>query len=448
MNRRVAVVGLGGVFPTCSSLNEFEKKIFSNQSLIREWPSLKAFENRIRSNISGFITLDEARLQQVDSDLLEDYPETYIDLLNQIPTKNLATADIGSIWAMRASLDAIKMADWKEDETRSEMTGVTIGSGGGGHEILHKSWHNFYTLKKKTMHMGSHNVDRAMVYRDAANVACLINSRGICESIGSACACGLGNIGHAYRMIKFGLQDRMIAGGTEATSLETFLGFDAMRVLSKGFDPEKSSRPFDKNRNGFVCSFGCGIVALEAYDVAKARNANILAVIDSYFNNSDGDGDMFAPCYDGQMRLWEGLKKGTTTNQFKPDVVKVHGTSTPSGDVIEIFSVTDFLGDNGYYISAPKSQYGHMLGAAGAVEFINAVLMIKNQKVSPCLNANELNDQLEPIQKTANWKGPMKPMTHFRHLIPTETTATKIDQVVCLNYGFGGTNSSILISKE
>jgi len=157
---------------------------------------------------------------------------------------------------------------------------------------------------------------------------------------------------------------------------------------------------------------------------------------------------MFAPCYEGQIRLWEGLKYETSGTVFKPDVVKVHGTSTPSGDAIELLSVTDFLGDSGYYISAPKSQYGHMLGAAGAVEFINAVLMIKNQKVTPCLNADELNDQLEPIQKSVSWKGPIKTMNDYRHLIPTKATSAKIDQVVCLNYGFGGTNSSILLSKN
>jgi 3-oxoacyl-[acyl-carrier-protein] synthase I len=193
-------------------------------------------------------------------------------------------------------------------------------------------------LKQKTRLAGSHTVDRTMVYREAANVACLIKNKGVCEAIGSACATGLGNIGYAYRLIKFGLQDRIVAGGVEPTSLESFIGFDAMQVLSKGFAPGESSRPFDKARNGFVCSFGCGIVALEEYESAKARGANILAVIDDYFNNSDGDGNMFFPSFDGQKRLWKGLFAG---KQPKADVVKVHGTSTPVGDTIELFSVVD-----------------------------------------------------------------------------------------------------------
>ncbi|RYE16944.1 MAG: beta-ketoacyl synthase, partial [Sphingobacteriales bacterium] len=283
------------------------------------------------------------------------------------------------------------------------------------------------------------------LYRDAANVSCLIRNKGICEAIGSACATGLGNIGYAYRLIKFGLQDRAIAGGVEGTSLETFIGFDGMQVLSKGFSPEESSRPFDSKRNGFVCSFGGGIVALEEYEMAKARGAHIYGVIDEYFNNSDGDGNMFAPSFAGQKRLWKGLAEGTI---IKPDVVKVHGTGTPTGDIIELLCVIDVLGENGYHISAPKSQFGHMLGAAGSVEFIAALQMLEKQKVSPCLNSTNLNTELETFQKADDWEGPVKPVAAYRDLIQQETVEKEINQVVCLNYGFGGTNSAIAVSRD
>ena len=437
---------MGGIFPACDSLTTFKKKIFNNDSLLRTWPETQRFNKRIRSSVCGMVTLEEAQLKAINSQVLQDYPETYEDLTNKIPESNLATADVGSIWAMRSSLDAVEMSGWSEREKTSEATGVVIGSGSGGHEILRKSWNNFFESDKKTRHLGVHNVDRAMVYRDAANVSCLIQSKGVCESIGSACACGLGNIGYAYRLIKFGLQDRVLAGGTEATSLETFLGFDAMCVLSSGKAPEKSSRPFDIDRNGFVCSFGCGIVALEEYHQARDRGARVLAVIDSYFNNSDGDGDMFAPSFDGQQRLWRGLKQQFAGKDFNPDVVSVHGTSTPSGDALEFFSIVSTLGESDYYLSAPKSQVGHMLGAAGAVEFIMAVLMLQEQVVLPCLNADNLNEKLESFQKSANWKGVKKPMSSYRNLIPTEAFDKDIKQVACLNYGFGGTNSAALIS--
>lgn len=444
LGRRVAIVGMDGAFPTCENLSDFERKLFNGESLIRSWDEALAHGKNIRSQVSGYITEEEMKIEAVYSSLSDTYPETYIDHLDRIPATNLATADVGSIWSMIATLNAIKMAGWTDTETQSEETAVVVGSGGGGHQILRPAWHSFFELKQKTRLAGSHSVDRTMVYRDAANVSCLIKNKGVCESIGSACATGLGNIGYAYRLIKFGLQDRAIAGGVEGTALETFIGFDAMQVLSRGFSPSESSRPFDQQRNGFVCSFGCGIVALEAYEIAKARGAKILAVIDNYHNNADGDGDMFYPSFSGQLRLWNGLKEGANIN---PDVVKAHGTSTPVGDPIELLSIVETLGSKGYHISAPKSQFGHMLGAAGAVELIASVLMLKQQKVLPCLNADTLNPNLEAFQEKESWLGPKEPLAAYRDLISTTTIEKEINQIVCLNYGFGGTNSAISISK-
>ena len=441
----MAVVGMGGVFPTCSNLDDFSDKLFSNQSLIRQWDKALAYGKQVRSVVSGYITEEEMGLEAVLAPIAEHYPETYIDTLGRIPDANLSTADMGSIWAMLGALDAIKMAGWTTKETQSDQTGVIVGSGGAGNVILRIAWHHFFEEGRKSRIAGSHTIDRTMFYRDAANISCLIRNKGVCEAIGSACATGLGNIGYAYRLIKFGLQDRAIAGGLEGTSLETFIGFDGMQVLSKGFTPEESSRPFDINRNGFVCSFGAGIVALEEYEMAKDRGANILAVIDEYFNNSDGDGDMFYPSFAGQQRLWKGLlgDKG-----LKPDVVKMHGTSTPAGDAVELLSVVDALGEDGYHICAPKSQFGHMLGGAGAVEFITGLLMLKNQMVLPCLNSVNLNPEQEPFQKQDSWQGPVKPLGAYRHLVPQKAFAKEINRVACLNYGFGGTNSAISISRD
>jgi 3-oxoacyl-[acyl-carrier-protein] synthase-1 len=443
--KKVAVVGFGGVFPDCTGTDAFEEKLFSGKSLIRDWPLALAHGKNIRSTVSGYITDEEMNLEPVYSTLAANYPETYIDRLGRIPDVNLSTADVGSIWAMLGSQEAIKMAGWTTVETQSEATGVVVGSGGAGHVILRTAWHNFFELGRKTRLAGSHTVDRAMVYRDAANVSCLIKNQGVCEAIGSACATGLGNIGYAYRLISFGLQDRVIAGGVEGTSLETFIGFDAMQVLSRGFSAVESSRPFDLNRNGFVCSFGCGIVALEEYEMAKARGAKIIAVIDGYYNNSDGDGNMFYPSFAGQKRLWKGLLGDYMP---KPDVVKVHGTSTPAGDAIELLSVVQVMGEDGYRIAAPKSQFGHMLGAAGAVEFITALLMLERQQVLPCLNAEKLNPEPEAFQKISGWDGPDKPLAAYAHLLSREVSDQEINRIVCLNYGFGGTNSAMAISRD
>lgn len=448
--RQVAIVGMAGVFPTCDGLENFADKLFTNQSLIRNWELASSFGKNIRSTVSGFIEPKEVNLEIILSTLVKDYPETYIDHLSRIPAMNLATADMGSIWAMIASLDAIKMAGWNEKEVQSDRTGVIIGSGGAGNNVLRPGWNNFFERGIKSRTIGSHTVDRSMGYREAANVSCLIKNQGVCESIISACATGLGNIGYAYRLIKFGIQDRIITGGIEETSIETFIGFDAMQVLSKGFQPAESSRPFDKNRNGFVCSFGAGLIALEELEQARARGASILAVIDGYHNNSDGDGNMFAPSFSGQQRLWRGLmgpNEQSPKGLKKPDIVKVHGTSTPVGDAIELISVVDYMGTADYHISAPKSQFGHMLGAAGAVECIAALLMLREQKVSPCLNAVELNTSQEVFQQGAGWNGPTEPLAAYRNLIPQQALSKEISSIVCLNYGFGGTNSAISLSK-
>jgi len=444
--RKVAIVGMAGAFPDCADLSEFNKKIFAGTSLIREWPKAVAYNKQIRSTVSGYISDNDLGIDPIYLVEGYDWPDTFIDTLGRIPDINLSTADLGCVWAMINAQEAIAMAGWTKTETESEQTGVVVASGGGGNVIARHAWHAFFELGKKSRQAGSHTVDRAMSYREAANISCLIKNRGVCESIISACATGLGNIGYAYRLIKFGLQDRAIAGGVEGTALETFIGFDAMQVLSKGFTPAQSSRPFDLNRNGFVCSFGSGIVALEEYDMAKARGANILAVIDEYFNNSDGDGNMFYPSYDGQIRLWKGLAAGGA--HIKPDVVKVHGTATPVGDILELISVVDTLGEDGYHITAPKSMFGHMLGAAGSVELVSAILMLQNQQVLPNINSDTLNPELENFQKKEGWQGSMKPAQAYRHLIPQETISKEINQIVCLNYGFGGTNSAMAISRD
>ncbi|MGB0373025.1 MAG: beta-ketoacyl-[acyl-carrier-protein] synthase family protein [Opitutales bacterium] len=444
--RKVAVVGMGGTFPTCSNLEEFESKLFGNKTLIREWPEASAYGKKLRSHVSGYVTPEESGIEPVYSSMLEYYVEYYRDLSGNIPTENLATSDLPSIWSMQGADQAVKMAGWSIDEVSSEQTAVILGSAGGGNAILRPGWHAFFENNKKSRLLGSHNVDRAMTYREAANVSCFLKTKGMCEGLGSACATGLGSIGYAYRMIANGYQERAITGAAEGTSLESFLGFDAMSVLSRGFAPEKSSRPFAADRGGFVCSFGSGIVCLENLELAEARGAPILGVIEGYHNNADGDGDMFSPSFDGQRRLWQGLFADAGSDA-KPDVVKAHGTSTPTGDGLELNSIVSVLGSKDYLVSAPKSQFGHMLGAAGSVEFVVALLMLKRNEASPCQNSEILSEELEAFQTSPEWSGPKEPIAAYRDILPTHATPTQIERIACLNYGFGGTNAAIMIKR-
>ena len=451
MSRKVAIVGYGGVFPACSSLSEFEKKLFNNESLVRTFPDILPYAKQFGSKVSGYVSAEDCGLIPKKYEYLENYIQTYEDVHNRIPLENLETACRGSIWGMLATQDCIAMSGWDSSLVESERTGVTLSSGGGPSTLLRMFYDTVFKQGKKTRHCTSHNVDRTMNYREAANISCLIKNKGITESISSACTTGLGNIGYAYRLIKDGYQDRMLAGGTEDLVLETFAKFDAMRVLSKKYEPELSSRPFDKGRDGFVASSGCAMFALEDLSLAVARGASILGVIEGYHNNSDGDGDMFNPSYDGQTRLYTGLREDCFQNGYTwttPDVVKAHGTSTKAGDIVELTSIIDFYGTEDYLISAPKSQFGHMLGAAGAMEFLVSLLMLKNQKVTPCLNSFNLSEDLESPQKKEGWVGSKVPSAELRHLIPQESVEKEVNSIVASNYGFGGTNASIRIAKH
>lgn len=443
-NRKVAIVGMGGAFPNCKDLPDFKQRLFAGESFIREWDETMLYGSSIRSKVSGFIDPNDLSIETIYCSVVEGYPREYVDTLGRIPAANSVTADMSAMGSMLGALEAIEMAGWNKSEIQSEQTAVAIGTNSGGYQIARPGWVSVFQKHQKTKLLGPYYGIRGMVYREAAHVSGLIKNQGISESLGSACATGLGNVGYAYRLIKFGLQDRALAGGSEGNSIETFAGLDAMGVLSRGFSPAESSRPFDVNRKGLVCSFGSGVVALEEYEMAKARGANILAVIDSYFNNVDGDGDLFFPSYYAQKRLWKGLMD---QHPIKPDVVKVHGTSTRAGDPVELFSVVDVLGEDGYQISAPKSQLGHTLGGAGAIELIAAVMMLQEQKVLPCLNANDFNEELEPLQRTEGWDGPSHPIAYYKHLISNKVVEKEINQIVCLNYGFGGTNSAMSISR-
>ena len=169
--RKVAVVGMGGAFPDCADINVFDQKIFSGQSLIREWPKAAERDKQIRSKVSGFINDNDLGIEPIYLVDGYDWPETFVDTSGRIPDVNMSTADLGCVWAMMGSLDSIEMAGWTKEETQSEKTGVVIASGGGGNVIMRNAWHAFFELGKKSRHAGSHMVDRAMSYREAANVS-------------------------------------------------------------------------------------------------------------------------------------------------------------------------------------------------------------------------------------------------------------------------------------
>jgi 3-oxoacyl-[acyl-carrier-protein] synthase II len=267
-------------------------------------------------------------------------------------------------------------------------------------------------------------------------IAIQYNAKGPNQSVVTACATGANSIGDAFRMIQYGEADVMIAGGAEApiTSLSV-AGFYTMRALSQRYDePERASRPFDKDRDGFVISEGAGILVLEELEHAKARGAKILGEIIGYGRSADAN-DIVAPCADGngagramQLALDDAGKKAQDVHY-----VNAHGTSTPLGDVAETMAIKRVFGDHakeGLTISSTKSMTGHMLGATGAVEAVISVLAIQNKTVPPTINLDNQDEQCD-LDYTPN------------------QARRKDDLRIALSnsFGFGGHNASLLFSE-
>ena len=229
-------------------------------------------------------------------------------------------------------------------------------------------------------------------------------------------------------MIKRGAADVMIAGGSEAAVCKLGIaGFCAARSLSTSFNetPQEASRPWDKDRDGFVMGEGAGILVLEEMNYAKKRGANILAKLSGYFANSDGY-DMVAPSGEGASRCMQGA---IDNSKIKIDYINTHGTSTPVGDVAEINAIKTLFTSEQPMISSTKSMTGHSLGATGAHEAIYSIMMINENFIAPSINIESLCDDAEGLD------------------IVTETRNVSINNVLSNSFGFGGTNASLVISR-
>ena len=263
---------------------------------------------------------------------------------------------------------------------------------------------------------------------NSATLATPFGIRGINYSISSACATSAHCIGNAAEMIQWGKQDVMFAGGGEELDWTLSVLFDAMGAMSSGYNatPEKASRAYDKNRDGFVIAGGAGVVVLEELERAKARGAKIYAELVGYGATSDGY-DMVAPSGEGAARCMQ-LAMSTVKNKI--DYINPHATSTPIGDKKEIEAVRDVFGKDIPAISATKSLTGHSLGATGVQEAIYSILMMKNNFICESANIDELDPEFAdiPIQRTRK-------------------DNAKIDVVMSNSFGFGGTNGSLIFQR-
>ena len=405
--RRVVVTGLGIVSSIGNNAEEVTASLRAGKSGIEASPEMA--EHGFRSQIAGTIKID---------------PKEHVD------KRALRFMGPGAAYAHIAMTQAIADAGLSEEQVQNERTGLVAGSGGPSTSAMLTA-HQSVLSTGATKRIGPFAVPKCMSSTISANLATAFKIKGINYSITSACSTSLHCIGNAAEQIMMGKQDIMFAGGGEELDWTLSCLFDAMGAMSskRNDDPQKASRAFDEDRDGFVISGGGGIVVLEDLDHALARGATIYAEVTGFAATSDGH-DMVAPSGEGgerAMRLaLKTLPEGRTVSY-----INAHGTSTPVGDVGEVAAVRRVFGEgNVPPISSTKSMTGHAQGAAGALEAIFCLLMLKGDFITPSINVETLAEGINPGE-----------------IATAYVDGAGLDTVMTNSFGFGGTNGSMLLSR-
>jgi 3-oxoacyl-[acyl-carrier-protein] synthase-1 len=405
--RRVVITGLGIVSPIGNSADEVSAALKAGRSGIEHSPEMA--EHGFRSQIAGTLKIDPA--EHVDK-------------------RTMRFMGPGAAYAHIAMQQAIADAGLGPDEVSHPMTGLIAGSGGPSTSAMLAA-HQSVLKTGATKRIGPFAVPKCMSSTISANLSTAFQIKGINYSITSACSTSLHCIGNAAEQIMMGKQDVMFAGGGEELDWTLSCLFDAMGAMSSKFNdtPQKASRAFDADRDGFVIAGGGGIVVLEALDRALARGAQIYAEVTGFAATSDGH-DMVAPSGEGGERAMR-LALNSLPEDRTVSYINAHGTSTPVGDVGEIEAVRRVFGEgNTPPVSSTKSMTGHSQGATGAQEAVYCLLMLKDDFIAPSINV----ETLDPALKSQE--------------IATEMVADAgLDTVMTNSFGFGGTNGSMLLSR-
>ncbi|WP_309606034.1 beta-ketoacyl-ACP synthase II [Phenylobacterium sp.] len=338
------------------------------------------------------------------------------------------------LYAIAAADEAVKDSGWQpQTDADRERTGVMIGSGIGGLATIERTSIELY--EKGPRRVSPFFIPSALINLGSGQVSIRYGFKGPNHSVVTACATGAHAIGDAARLIKYGDADLMLAGGAEAAICPVGMaGFISARAMSTGFNdtPEKASRPYDRDRDGFVMGEGAGVLMLEEYEHAKARGAKIYAEVAGYGLAGDAY-HITAPAEDGDggFRAMKAALRDAGVEMSQIDYINAHGTSTPLGDEIELGAVTRLLGDAAAKatMSSTKSATGHLLGAAGAIEAAFTCLAIRDQIAPPTINLDN------PSVETAI------------DLVPNKAKPMKIDIALSNSFGFGGTNASVVFKK-
>ncbi|MEQ3697026.1 MAG: beta-ketoacyl-ACP synthase II [Pseudomonadales bacterium] len=408
--RRVVVTGVGGLTPL-------------GNDIATTWANLLAG----KSGIAPLTQFDTSTFTTHFGGSIKDF-----DVSPYLSPKDARKMDVFMQYGIAAAVQAVNDSGIDFEAENSERCGAAIGSGIGGIGYIESARQIIDT--KGPRRMSPFFVPGSIINMIAGNVAIQYGLKGPNVAITTACTTGTHNIGFAARMIEYGDADVMIAGGGEMATTEVGLGgFAAARALSTRNDnPAAASRPWDRDRDGFVLSDGAGMLVLEELEHAKARGANIYAEL-SGFGMSDDAFHITSPPSDGagaaqSMRM--ALNNGGL-NADELHYINAHGTSTPAGDVAECLAVKSVLGDyaSQVAVSSTKSMIGHLLGAAGAVEAIFSVLAIRDQVAPPTINLDNPDEGCD------------------LNFVPHTSQERVINSALSNSFGFGGTNGSLLFTR-
>ena len=402
--RRVVVTGMGIVSSIGNNTQEVLASLREAKSGITR--AEEFVSHGFRCQVQGLPTLD---------------PSTSVD------RRAMRFLGPGTAWNHVAMEQAIRDSGVEEKDISNERTGIVMGSGGPSTSVLVEAA-DITREKGSPKRIGPFAVPKAMSSTASATLATWFKIKGVNYSISSACATSNHCIGNAAEMIQWGKQDMMFAGGSEELHWTMSNLFDAMGAMSTKFNatPEKASRAYDRDRDGFVIAGGAGVLVLEELEHAKARGAKIYAEIGGYGATSDGH-DMVAPSGEGAMRCMRIALNGV---KAPVDYINPHATSTPIGDIKEIEAIREVFGAKCPPISATKSLTGHSLGATGVQEAIYSMLMMQNGFI--CESANIEN--IDPA---------MADMPIVRERVDN----AKLGCVLSNSFGFGGTNASLVFKR-
>ena len=411
--RRVVVTGLGCVSPVGNTVAD-------------AWSNLLAG----RSGIGPITRFDATAMSCRIAGEIKNF-----DLDSYISAKEARTMDRFIHYGIAAAAQAIQDAHLPSGgdalgEEEACRIGAVIGSGIGGLPLIEET-HIEY-VARGARRISPFFVPASIINMISGHVSMRHGFKGPNLAVVTACTTGLHSIGEAGRLIEYGDADVMIAGGSEGTVSPLGVGgFAAMRALStRNDDPTAASRPWDKDRDGFVLGEGAGVMVLEEYEHAKARGAKIYAELGGYGMSADA-GHMTAPSMDGPRRAMLNAMRNAGVNADQIDYLNAHGTSTPLGDINETNAIKAALGEHAYktVVSSTKSMTGHLLGGAGGIESVFTVLALHHQKVPPTINLANPDPECD-LDYCANTARDLK-----------------IDVALKNNFGFGGTNGSLVFKR-